>query len=165
MPNVTLKPSSIQGQGVFAQRPFHKGEVILQIDDSHVVTDETTLTPEDWEVNADFFDGKIVLMQEPERSINHSCAPSCYVKTIDGIRKVLALRDIAEGEEITFDYAINGDNDGAFPCHCGAARCRGVTIGDYFKLPIELQLEYLPFLDEWFSQQYRAKIKALKDNS
>lgn len=164
MATVTIKPSSIQGQGVFAQRSFHKGEIILQIDDSHIVTGETTLTPEDWEVNADFFDGKIVLMQEPERSINHSCNPSSYVKTIDGIRQVLAMRDIAEGEEITFDYSINGDNDGTFPCHCGAARCRSVYIGDYFKLPIELQLDYLPYLDEWFSQQYRDKIEALKDH-
>lgn len=50
--------------------------------------------------------GKVILMKEPERSINHSCDPNTYVKTINGVRRVLAMRGIKKGEEITFDYAI-----------------------------------------------------------
>ncbi len=62
MSDVTIGQSRIQGKGVFAARCFSKGEAILQIDDSHLVVDESTLTKEDWEYNADFFDGKIVIM-------------------------------------------------------------------------------------------------------
>ena len=165
MQNVFIRQSRIQGRGVFALKGFRKNETILQIDDSHVVLDESALTDVDLEYNADFFDGKIIIMQEPERCINHSCDPNCYVKTIDGIRNVLALRDIAEGEEITFDYAINGDNEGTFLCHCGAKRCRQIYLGDFFRLPVELQKEYLPYLEDWFVQKHQGKIEALKNTN
>lgn len=88
MQNVFIKGSDVQGQGVFAARNFHPGDEILEIDDSHIVEDETMLTKEDWEYNTDFFDGKIIIMQEPERCINHSCDPNSYVKTIDKVRKL-----------------------------------------------------------------------------
>jgi hypothetical protein len=162
MQNVTLEQSGIQGKGVFTIRPFQKNEVVLQIDDSHIITDESTLTKEDWEYNADFFDGKIVIMQEPERCINHSCDPNSFVKIIEGTRFILARRDIAKGEEITYDYSINGDNDGTFPCHCGSKRCRKIYVGNYFKLPIEFQIEYFPYLEDWFLQKHQNEIVALK---
>jgi hypothetical protein len=161
-PQVLIKASPIHGQGVFAAKNFQPGEEILEIDDTHLVTDESTLTDEDWALNADFFDGKIVRMQEPERSINHSCDPNSYIKTLNGVRKVLACKKIVTGEEITFDFTINGDNEGTFPCQCGAARCRKVYQGDYFKLPLEFQREYLPYLEDWFIEKYRDKIEALK---
>jgi uncharacterized protein len=163
MQNVLVKESKIQGKGVFAAKSYHKGEEILEIDDSHIVEDEATLTEEDWKYNADFFDGKIVIMQEPERCINHSCDPNSYVKTINSIRKLFAIKDIAEGEEITYDCTINGDNEGTFPCNCGTKHCRKFYIGNYFKLPVELQIEYLPYLDDWFLRQYKDKIDALKN--
>jgi uncharacterized protein len=161
--NVFVKGSKIQGKGVFAAKSFQPGDEILEIDDSQVVEDESTLTAEDWAYNADFFDGKIVIMQEPERCINHSCDPNSYVKTIQGVRKVYALKNITPDEEITYDYTINGDNEGAFPCQCGAARCRKTYLGNYFRLPAELQLEYLPYLEDWFIQQHKEKIEALQN--
>ena len=165
MQNVSVKASKIQGKGVFAEKSLQRGDEILEIDDSQVVEDESTLTEEDWAYNADFFDGKIVIMQEPERCINHSCDPNSYVKTIHEVRKLYALKNIVAGEEITYDYTLNGDNEGTFPCHCGAARCRKIYRGDYFKLPVELQLEYLPYLDGWFLVKYGEKIEALKQSS
>ena len=162
MQNVIVRTSTIQGKGVFAGRNFKPGEEILEIDDSHVVEDKTTMTEEDWEYNADFFDGRIVIMQEPEKCINHSCDPNSYVKTMNRIRKVFAMKNIAKGEEVTCDYTINGENEGTFPCNCGAKRCRKIYIGNYFKLPVQLQIEYLPFLEDWFMQQHKDEIGALK---
>ena len=149
---------------MFATKKFRAGQEILAFDDSHVVEDEATLSQEDLEYNADFFDGKIVIMQEPERCINHSCDPNSYVKTIRGVRQLFAMKDIVENEEITCDYTINGDNEGTFPCACGAKRCRKIYNGNYFKLPLELQIEYLPYLDDWFMQRYRGKFDALISN-
>ena len=59
-------------------------------------------------------------MQAPEKHINHSCDPNTYVKTLDGIRKVIAMRNIKLGEEITYDYAVNGYYDSDTPCRCGS---------------------------------------------
>ena len=50
MENVVVKESRISGKGVFSARSFKKDEEILDIDDSHVVTDTTKLTREQHEL-------------------------------------------------------------------------------------------------------------------
>ena len=53
---------------------------------------------------------------------NHSCAPNTIYRGLD----VVALRDIAAGEELTLDYAdFCNDTAAAFDCRCDAATCRG----------------------------------------
>jgi len=46
--------------------------------------------------------------------INHSCHPSCV---IDGMN-VVAIKNIKVGEEITFDYACEGELASPFTCNC-----------------------------------------------
>lgn len=65
--------------------------------------------------------------------INHGCAPNCGAQfTADGRILAVALRDIAPGEELTYDYASTTTQAGLqafpgwrFPCACGAPVCRG----------------------------------------
>lgn len=164
MKKVIVKSSSIQGKGVYAIVDITKGEMVLEIDDSHVVTDPSKLTKEQNEYDCDYLEnGKVILMKSPEKFINHSCDPSTYVKTINGVRKVLAMRDIKKGDEITYDYSINGDNDGTFTCHCGSKICRGVYQGNFFKLPLNIQKKYLPYLDDWFVKSYQKEVEGIKD--
>lgn len=163
MNKVIVKNSAIQGQGVYADTNIAKGEVVLEMNDTHVVTDESTLTPHQHEFDLDYLaDGKIILMQEPEKFINHSCDPSTFVKTRNGLRLVLAMRNIRTGEEITYDYSMNGDNDGTFICKCGSKNCRKVYQGNFFKLPVELQIKYLPYLDNWFVKSHDSEVEKLK---
>ena len=57
---------------------------------------------------------------------NHSCAPNTGYLGLD----VVALRDVAEGEELTLDYAELLDEESEpFECRCGAAECRGLVRG------------------------------------
>jgi len=164
MNNVKIEDSPIQGKGVYASRSFKEGEVVLIIDDSHVVADTSKLTKEQNEYDCDYLaDGKVILMQEPEKYINHSCNPSTYVKTTDGIRRVIAMHDIKMGEEITYDYSINGDNDGTFECHCGSTNCRKVYNGNFFNLPLKTQKKYLPYLDNWFIKEHQVEVNKLKE--
>lgn len=60
--------------------------------------------------------------------ISHGCAPNCR---LDMARfELVALRDIAEGEWLTIDYAATEDRLYAqFACLCGASRCRGWIAG------------------------------------
>lgn len=163
--NVIVKNSKIQGRGVYTSKNFKTGEIVLEIDDSHVVTDPNTLTKEQNEYDCDYLaNGKVILMQEPEKFINHSCDPSTYVKTIDGIRKVIVMHDIKIGDEITFDYSINGDNEGTFPCHCESTNCRKIYNGNFFKLSSETQKKYLPYLDDWFIKEHQSEIKNLQNS-
>jgi SET domain-containing protein len=159
---VVVAASSINGLGVFAQRPFASGEVILCIDDSRLVDDEHPISPED-QCYCDYLEeGRTVLMQSPERHINHSCDPNTFVRTEDGIRLVVALRRIAAGDENTYDYCINGYGDTLWECHCKASRCRRTIHSDFFHLPLELQREYLPLLDEWFRKERTEDIERLQ---
>lgn len=54
--------------------------------------------------------------------------PNSYsrIVTVDGEKKIIifALRDLAKGEEVTYDYKFPLEEEG-LPCRCGAANCRG----------------------------------------
>ncbi|VBB75691.1 Putative histone-lysine N-methyltransferase, H3 lysine-4 specific [Podospora comata] len=65
------------------------------------------------------------------RFINHSCMPNCTAKIIkvEGSKRIViyALRDIAQNEELTYDYKFEreiGATD-RIPCLCGTAACKG----------------------------------------
>ncbi|HSL44055.1 MAG TPA: SET domain-containing protein-lysine N-methyltransferase [Anaerolineales bacterium] len=164
---VIVKDSVINGKGVFALKSISKGELILPIDDSRIVTVDSPLDASQGELeyHCDYLKGgKIVLMQFPERHINHSCDPNAFVKTILRVRYVFALRPINVGEEITYDYCINGFGDTLWKCNCGSPRCRKIIHSDFFHLPYELQVEYLPLLDDWYIEEYRDKVRGLLEN-
>jgi SET domain-containing protein len=65
------------------------------------------------------------------RFINHCCTPNCEPMVFGDRMWIVAVRDIAPGEELGYDYAIELDERHTsrrkkrFPCTCGAAACRG----------------------------------------
>lgn len=62
------------------------------------------------------------------RLINHSCQPNCEA-WIEG-RKIFihALCDIAEGDELTFDYGFDIECYEDHPCRCGKDGCVGYIV-------------------------------------
>uniref|UniRef100_A0A5B7B2P3 Uncharacterized protein n=1 Tax=Davidia involucrata TaxID=16924 RepID=A0A5B7B2P3_DAVIN len=63
------------------------------------------------------------------RFVNHSCLPNCVAKVISvrNEKKVVffAERDIYPGEEITYDYHFNHEDEGKkIPCFCNSKNCR-----------------------------------------
>lgn len=165
MHEVVVKKSPIHGMGVFAVFPIEAGEIIMPIDDDRVVTDDNPVNHEDGEMeyHCDYLrDGLVVLMQEPERHINHSCMPNSYVRTIDGVRYVVALRTILPQDEITNDFCINGGGDTVWTCNCCHVRCRKTIHSNFFELSLELQSAYLPLLDRWFVDENSVEVKRLR---
>jgi D-alanine-D-alanine ligase len=64
------------------------------------------------------------------RPLQHSCDPSAWVSGLE----LRARRPIAEGDEITVDYAtLYDDILPEFQCECGAASCRGFVRGSDWK--------------------------------
>ena len=60
------------------------------------------------------------------RYLDHHCDPTTLIRD----REVFALRDIAEGEGVTFNYnTTEYDMAEPFQCHCGSARCVGMVRG------------------------------------
>ena len=58
--------------------------------------------------------------------INHCCDPNCESDEIKGRVIIRAIRKIAPGEELAYDYCLyDGDPDDPALCHCAAKNCRG----------------------------------------
>lgn len=62
------------------------------------------------------------------RLLNHSCAPNCRAENIRGHIWIIARRDIAAGEELTFDYGFGFKEWKRHPCRCGARGCTGYIV-------------------------------------
>jgi hypothetical protein len=163
---VEVRPSAIEGLGVFACRRFRADERIRRIAVVREVTAEAPLRNDLGERadHCDYPDGKVVLLGFPDRHLNHSCDPNAYVLYDGNHCYLMARRDIGAGEEITCDYNINITGGTAWPCHCGAARCRGTTVGDYFRLPVEIQREYRPLLADWFKRRHAGRLAELLES-
>ena len=50
------------------------------------------------------------------RYINHACVPNCYTQVIGDTIWIRAARNIRKGEELTYDYATDGE--GTIQCRC-----------------------------------------------
>lgn len=158
-----MKPSPIEGLGVFAARAFQAGERIRRV---HVVREVTADSPIREELgervdHCSYPDGKVFLWGFPDRHVNHSCDPNAWEMYEGDASYLVARRDIAADEEITVDYNINIADGTAWPCVCGAARCRGEVAGDFFRLPEPWQREYRPLLAEWFVRRHRQRVAEL----
>ena len=123
---VYVKESRINGRGAFAARGFKKGEIVLQWDVSN------TISPKEYDKLAEkeknyvsFFDGKYVVMQEPERFVNHSCSPNTTAKNFCDF----ATKDIKAGEEVTGDYSEELAPNTEMTCNCGGINCRKIIKG------------------------------------
>lgn len=93
-------------------------------------------------------------MPEPGDMLNHSCNPNCGMS---GSTVLVAMREIAVGEEITFDYATCDASDyDEFACLCGQLACRQVVTGADWRDPV-IQVRY----SVWFSAYINKRIAAL----
>jgi hypothetical protein len=88
--------------------------------------------------------------------VNHSCDPTLvFVSDIS----LVARRDIAAGEELTFDYATcDSAPYDEFECECGTSQCRDKVTGQDWMNP-DVQERY----DGSFSPYLQRRIDALRD--
>lgn len=77
--------------------------------------------------NGMFVDGKF--KGSTSRYINHSCDPNCELQrwVVKGYPRIgiFALRDIAPGEALSYDYQFDTNEAETFKCYCGTDKCRG----------------------------------------
>lgn len=71
--------------------------------------------------------------------LNHSCSPSCAFQLPN---KIVALRDIPAGEEITIDYStVVHIQKWEMDCLCQSPHCRKSVLS-FPKMPLEFQEKY-----------------------
>ncbi len=148
------------GCAVFARQAIAVGEV-LAVWGGRVVTGAqfTAITLENPTRQAVQIDDDLFLLSEtsnePADCFNHSCNPNAGMRGQVGLE---AMRDIAPGEQVTFDYAMCDSTPyDEFDCQCGAPTCRGRVSGDDWRRP-ELWARY----DGYFSPYLQKRINRLR---
>ncbi len=152
-PQIEVRPSCIEGRGLFAREPIRAGEVIAVMGGVPITTAqlaEIIATGEAYSCAAIRED--VHLLQNADDALrfgNHSCDPNLWMRDAVTIE---ARRAIEPGDEVTTDYALmTVDPAWRMRCQCGSRACCGVIRGDDWRRE-ELQSRYrghfVPFIDE-----------------
>jgi len=123
-----IRSSGIHAAGCYTTAPIRKGARVAEYTGRRLRKDEADLRYQNSPVTYLFGlgDGSVVIDGHGlAMFINHSCDPNCETSEEDGRVWINAIRDIAAGEEITYDYCLYDGGDEEALCNCGASQCRG----------------------------------------
>ena len=138
-----IKSSPIQGLGAFATERITSGTRLIEYAGERLTPAEADARyPDDYAVPHHTYlfaiDDDVVIDAavngNEARFINHSCDPNCDAVIDDGRIWIETIRDVEPGEELAYDYAYMLEERHTpaakrrFPCHCGAAMCRGTIL-------------------------------------
>ncbi|KAG7308018.1 hypothetical protein JYU34_006656 [Plutella xylostella] len=136
--NVYLARSKIQGLGLFAARDLEKHTMVIEYI-GEIIRSELA------EIREKMYESRnrgIYMFRLDERRvvdaticgglaryINHSCQPNCVTELVEVDRSlriiIFAKRRIARGEELSYDYKFDIEDDAhKIMCMCGAPNCR-----------------------------------------
>ncbi len=122
-----IRSSAIHAAGCYTTSPIRKGTHVVEYTGPRITKDEADEKYQDSPTTYLFGlgDGSMVIDGHGTAMfINHSCDPNCETEEIEGRVWIIATRNIAAGEELTYDYYLyDGDEDEA-ACNCGATSCR-----------------------------------------
>ncbi len=138
-----IRSSPIAGKGAFATRRILKGERLIQYTGERISQEaadnrypdvpgaahHTFLFTLDDETVLDAAKGG-----NSSRFINHSCDPNCEAVIEDDEIWIYALKNIADGTELVYDYRFILEERHSpaakrrYPCRCGAKNCRGTIL-------------------------------------
>ena len=145
-PYIFKKKSSIHGAGIFSKKLILKHTRVLEYVGEKITKAEANRRGPKlieyakkhkeqgavylFELNKRYdIDGHV--FYNLAKYINHSCDPNCEVEIIRGKIWVLALRDIAKGEELFYNYGYDDMKDFKdHPCRCGSQRCPGFIMSE-----------------------------------
>ena len=140
---IQTRQSGVHGKGVFALQDIAAGDTLIEYLGEIISWKEALRRhPHDpAQPNHTFYfhiddknviDGKV--HGNAAKWINHACDPNCEADEVDGRIFIKALRDIAAGEELNYDYGLVIDLPytpellAEFPCWCGSENCRGTLL-------------------------------------
>jgi SET domain-containing protein len=129
---------SSTGRGLFAGEQIAIGTCVLEFSGPTLTLNETRAKGPAAANALQIGIDRYIYLDEPGRFVNHSCSPNAAV--IDNTRLV-AIRPIAAGEEIRFDYSTTVSDGWTMECRCGAAECRGL-VAAFQLLPELLRRRY-----------------------
>jgi SET domain-containing protein len=134
-PKLEARPISKKMKGVFAREPVQKGELLTLWSGVIYSRAGYEKLPEKYQTCGIQVEENLFLSPrklEEADYVNHSCDPNAG---LSGQVSLVAMRDIAVGEQICYDYATSDGCDyDEFDCGCGAPTCRGRVTGRDWQL-------------------------------
>lgn len=173
---IDVRISSIHRRGVFAEINMAAGTKIIEYlgrkitkeESQRLSIEEYNLHLQDPENNAATYifilndewdlDGNIP--GNDAKFINHSCNPNCRFEYEDDHIWIVAKRNIDKGEELTYNYGFDIDEDDPeefqkHPCQCGAPNCVGFILAE----------EYWPLINKYVKDARTKQLKLVVNNA
>ncbi|XP_043479344.1 histone-lysine N-methyltransferase 2C-like isoform X5 [Leptopilina heterotoma] len=136
--NVYLARSKIQGLGLYAARDLEKHTMVIEYIGEMIRSEVAETREKQYEArNRGIYmfrldEDRVIdatLCGGLARYINHSCSPNCTTEIVEVDRDlriiIFAKRRISRGEELSYDYKFDIEDDQhKIPCACGAPTCR-----------------------------------------
>lgn len=152
--------NTIHGTGLIAAAPIAKGEIIWRREASMQTFNLQEIISWSQTQQDEFFwfafqcdRDTFIYTTDDDGYMNHSCDPNTW--WLDD-ETLIARRDIAPYEEVTYDYASTEISiPYEMPCHCGTKNCRGrISHLDHLQVSWQaLYGEYIPgFVKEAIKQ-------------
>ncbi len=128
--SLIIRSSPINGAGCYTTKAITHGSRILEYTGPRMSKDVADELYEKRDITYLFGvgDGSTVIDGFGMAAfLNHSCDPNCETWEDEREQRIWisAIRDIAAGEELVYDYNLyDGDLEDSSPCNCGAKKCR-----------------------------------------
>ena len=156
-PLAEMRPTPRAGFGAFAIAPIPAGTIVACFGGATMDRATFDAMPAERRSRSIQIDDDTFLLGPPQRepgdAINHSCDPNCGM---GGAAQVVAMRDIAVGEMVTFDYAMaDGSDYDEFDCACGSQLCRGSVSGSDW-MREDVQTRYAGFISPYLVRRITA---------
>lgn len=123
-----IRSSAIHAAGCYTTTPIRKGTRVIEYAGHRLTRVQADSAYGESPITYLFGlgDGSIVIDgHSMAMFINHSCDANCETSEENGRIWIKAVRDIAAGEEITYDYCLYDSGADEARCNCGAGNCRG----------------------------------------
>jgi SET domain-containing protein len=129
LPKVVRRRSKIHRFGVFADEPINKNKRIIDYAGELVRNRDSEPREERYLAQGCIWVFRVNRMWSRDaatggniaRFINHSCHPNCWIEVAGKTIWIRAARSIRKGEELTYDYATDGEQTIVCRCH---PRCK-----------------------------------------
>ena len=142
------KSSNIDNRGLFASKNIKKGTKIIYYIGKIITKKQTENNPKfdndkaiylfnlnnRYDLDGDF-------AYNTARLINHSCDPNCETDIIRGKIWINAIKNIKQGEELTYDYGYDMDSYEDHPCRCGSKNCVGYIVRSNLRWRVKKKIQ------------------------
>lgn len=150
-----IRHSKIHGRGIVATKDIPSGTRIIEYEGERISKAVSERRDEEREARAKAGgDGCVYIFEINKRTdldghmewntarlINHSCEPNCQSENLRGHIWLSAVRDIAAGEELTFDYGFDVENWKDHRCLCGSPKCVGYIVAKSHRWRLKKKLK------------------------